>query len=502
LLLVIAALFGLVGVGSYSLWNLKSNMMEDRRGQIVNLLNMADHLSSYYYRQEVNGLLTREQAQTQAKQALSELNYMDESFFFVRLPDGTALVHRNQAAIGTKLVSKTLDGRTDREVFGDAMATTGMGFVTLFPVHPKTGLATEKLVGIQTFRPWGWWIGTGFYASDIKAAFWHSARYLIGLVMIALTIIVTLSWQVIRNVQRLLGGEPAYAMAVTQRIAAGDLTGEIAIGKSDTRSLLFSIREMQENLAVLVSGIRSSAESIAAGTREISAGNNDLSSRTEQQAASLEETAASMEELAANVRQNTDHAIGATKLAKNSSSVAEKGGMIVKKVVLSMASISESSGRMAEITSTIEGIAFQTNILALNAAVEAARAGEQGRGFAVVASEVRSLAQRSAIAAKEIKTLIETSVKDIQDGSEHVQMAGSTMAEIVKAATDVSQIMAQISSASVEQNAGIDQINQAVAQMDVVTQQNAALVEEAAGSALSLANEATTLTKAVATFTT
>ena len=285
------------------------------------------------------------------------------------------------------------------------------------------------------------------------------------------------------------------------RIAGGDLTARIEARNTNEIGLLFAaLKRMQESLTRTVSAVRRGVDEINVGSHEIAAGNTDLSSRTEQQAASLEETAASMEQLASTVKQNADNARQANQLAASASDVAERGGSAVSEVVTTMHGISASSRKISEIVSVIDGIAFQTNILALNAAVEAARAGEQGKGFAVVAGEVRSLAQRSAQAAKEIKGLIEDSVGKVGAGSQQVERAGATMQEIVASVKRVTDIMGEISAASEEQSSGIDQVNRAVSQMDEVTQQNAALVEEAAAAAGSLQEQAQRLAEAVAVF--
>ena len=286
-----------------------------------------------------------------------------------------------------------------------------------------------------------------------------------------------------------------------EKISGGDFTGRIEVRSTNEIGHLFgAIKRMQESLTRTVASVRRGVEEINLGAREISAGNTDLSSRTEEQAASLEETAASMEELASTVKQNADNARQANQLAASASDVAERGGSAVSEVVNTMEGISASSRKISEIVSVIDGIAFQTNILALNAAVEAARAGEQGKGFAVVAGEVRSLAQRSAQAAKEIKGLIEDSVTKVGAGSQQVERAGATMQEIVASVKRVTDIMGEISAASEEQSSGIDQVNRAVSQMDEVTQQNAALVEEAAAAAGSLQEQAQRLAEAVAVF--
>lgn len=285
------------------------------------------------------------------------------------------------------------------------------------------------------------------------------------------------------------------------RIAAGDLTQRIEVRAHNEIGLLFdALRRMQDGLTRTVTSVRQGVEEISLGSNEIFMGNTDLSSRTEQQAASLQETAASMEELAGTVKQNTDNATRADQLAKEASKVVQRGGVAVSQVVNTMDHITTSSGKIADIVSVIDGIAFQTNILALNASVEAARAGEQGKGFAVVAGEVRSLAQRSAQAAKEIKTLIEDSLETVQSGSAQADQAGAIMQEVVASINHVTTIMGEIAVASNEQLDGIEQVNQAVAQMDGVVQQNAALVEQAAAAAGSLQQQAGNLTEAVSVF--
>jgi methyl-accepting chemotaxis protein len=304
-----------------------------------------------------------------------------------------------------------------------------------------------------------------------------------------------------RNVMRQLGGEPDYAASIAASIAAGDLTRQIEVdNENNSASLLFAMRTMQDSLAALVLKVRSGTDTITTASGEIAAGNLDLSARTEEQASSLEETAASMEELTSTVQQNGDSVRQANQLANVASEVATKGGDAVADVVGTMESINASAKRIVDIIGVIDGIAFQTNILALNAAVEAARAGEQGRGFAVVASEVRNLAQRSAAAAKEIKELIGDSVSKVEAGSRMVNSAGATMTEVVASVKRVTDIMGEIALAGQEQSAGISQVNQAIAQMDQVTQQNAALVEEAAAAADSMQVQAKELSAVVATF--
>ncbi|MDA8493573.1 methyl-accepting chemotaxis protein [Kluyvera georgiana] len=316
--------------------------------------------------------------------------------------------------------------------------------------------------------------------------------FVLALVMTVLTF-TTLRRVVIQPLQR--------AGARIAQIASGDLTmADEPVGRSEIGQLNGNLQKMQHALVQTVGTVRQGAEEIYRGTSEISVGNTDLSSRTEQQAAAIEQTAASMEQLTATVKQNADNAHHASKLAEDASGKASRGGQLVSGVVATMGSISTSSKKISEITSVINSIAFQTNILALNAAVEAARAGEQGRGFAVVASEVRTLASRSAQAAKEIEGLISESVTLIERGSDEVVRAGSTMTDIVDAVKRVTDIMLEIAAASDEQNRGIQQVSQAVTEMDNVTQQNASLVEEASAAAASLEEQAARLTEAVGAF--
>ncbi|MCS0608781.1 methyl-accepting chemotaxis protein [Massilia solisilvae] len=291
------------------------------------------------------------------------------------------------------------------------------------------------------------------------------------------------------------------AVRIADSVAAGDLTERIEVtSKDETGRLMQALKDMNEGLATIVGQVRAGTDTIATAAGQIAAGNVDLSARTEHQASSLEETASSMEELTSTVKQNAENARQANVLAVSASEVAGKGGAVVAEVVQTMGAINESARQIVDIIAVIDGIAFQTNILALNAAVEAARAGEQGRGFAVVAGEVRSLAQRSAAAAKEIKALIDDSVDKIRAGSTLVDQAGDTMADIVQGVSRVTDIMAEISAASQEQTAGIEQVNKAISQMDQATQQNAALVEQATAAAQALRDESDRLARAVDTF--
>ena len=332
------------------------------------------------------------------------------------------------------------------------------------------------------------------------ASFRDTSTLLITLTAASLIIGVGLGLWITRSLMKQLGGEPDAAVAAAQGVAAGDLTSTLHVQPGDTTSIIATLQAMQHKLASVIANVRMNAEGVATASTQISMGNTDLSQRTEEQASALQQTAATMDQFGTTVSTNADNAKLANQLAANASLVASKGGEVVKQVVHTMRGIDESSKRIAEIIGVIDGIAFQTNILALNAAVEAARAGEQGRGFAVVASEVRSLAGRSAEAAKEIKSLIGTSVERVQQGTLLVDEAGRTMDDVVLSIQRVSDVVGEISSASMEQNTGVSQIAQAVNQLDQTTQQNAALVEESAAAAQSLDQQAKDLVAAVSVF--
>ncbi|WP_313698867.1 methyl-accepting chemotaxis protein [Achromobacter sp.] len=334
-------------------------------------------------------------------------------------------------------------------------------------------------------------------ASEIEASYRTANLWMIVIGSIAVVCGLLMSVLLTRSITRPLSD----AVRVARTVAANDLTSTIVVrSRDEIGQLMAALESMNANLASTVARIRTGVDSIASASGEIAAGNTDLSSRTEQQAASLEETAASMEQLSSTVKQNADSAKQANQLAAAASETASRGGATVSEVVSTMTAISASSVKISDIVSVIDGIAFQTNILALNAAVEAARAGEQGKGFAVVAAEVRTLAQRSAQAAKEIKVLIEDTVQKIGQGSGSAERAGATMQEIVSSVQRVTDIMGEIAAASAEQADGIEQVNRAVSQMDEVTQQNAALVEEAAAAAGSMQDQSADLTRAVSAF--
>ncbi|MQA21867.1 methyl-accepting chemotaxis protein [Rugamonas rivuli] len=335
--------------------------------------------------------------------------------------------------------------------------------------------------------------GVNAHASDARL-------WIVLQAVLSFVVSVLIAWANTRLLLKQLGGEPAYATEIANKIAEGDLAIDVEVKSDDKTSLLHAIKAMRDSLSSIVGQVRQGTDMIATASSEIASGNRDLSLRTEHQAESLEKVATAMEELTSTVKQNAGNAQQANVLAVSASEVSEQGGQVMEQVTVTMASINESSKKIVDIISVIDGIAFQTNILALNAAVEAARAGEQGRGFAVVATEVRNLAQRSAAAAKEIKSLIDDSVEKVGTGSELVHKAGETMHEVVASVKRVTEIMGEISGASMEQTAGIEQVNDAIGEMDSMTQQNTALVEQATAAAQELQDQASSLAHVVDVF--
>ena len=376
----------------------------------------------------------------------------------------------------------------------DAEAATRVLIKEIRPVQKKWMEALEQLATLEDNL-------NAQMQTDARTAFDSARVFMIVLGVLAVALGVVAALVITRGLLKQLGGEPDYASTIVGSIAKGDLSIGIRTQSGDNGSLLAEMKEMRNSLVGIVSQVRVGTETIGMASREIADGNIDLSSRTEMQASALEKTASAMEELTSTVKQNADNAREANKLAATASDVALKGGSVVSQVVDTMSSINESAKKIVDIIGVIDGIAFQTNILALNAAVEAARAGEQGRGFAVVASEVRSLAQRSAGAAKEIKILIDDSAEKTERGTRLVGQAGVTMGEVVDSVRRVTDIMSEIASASAEQSAGIEQVNLSIIEMDGMTQQNAALVEQAAAAAQSLQDQAAELSNVVSVFT-
>jgi methyl-accepting chemotaxis protein len=475
--------------------------LEERKTQLSNAGEMAASIAKEYAALAAAGTLPLDEAKKQAQARIRALRYGTNGYLVI-YDDKTVLMHPiKQDQVGTP-VGQTVDPEGHKP-YVDGIASTrgsGAGYVAYLWAKPGAQKPEPKLSYVLAYQPWGWYIMTGLYVDDLDSAFRAQlAGAAVWLAVIG-ALLTALVWFVVRSVERSIGGDPEDAVAVAQRIAAGDLGMDVAVRAGFDASLMAAMKRMRDALAGIVGDVRAGTDLIATASREIASGNSDLSSRTEEQASSLEETAASMEELTSTVKNSADNAREASRLADSAAEVAGRGGEVVARVVDTMASINDSSSKIVDIIGVIDGIAFQTNILALNAAVEAARAGEQGRGFAVVAGEVRTLAQRSAAAAKEIKALIGDSVARVDDGAKLVAEAGATMQEIVASVNKVSTMIGAISSATREQGEGIEHINQAIAQMDHVTQQNASLVEEAAAASEAMQEQAAKLAQVVSVF--
>jgi len=498
---LILSLLCLTGISVYNAYRTRDIRLEERKADLMHAAEIALTVVKTFGDQAAAGSMSEAQAQQLAMNGVRNIRYGTEGYFTILNSKIVLMQPTNPGMVG-----QDIGGFKDPNgvyFFREAVALAkrdGRGFRSFAFPRPGETEAAPKLAYDISYQPWDWILTTGVYVDDIDAAFratlYQSLAILVALAGALSAIVVILN----RGILRELGGEPSYAAKIAYQIADNDFTEVVKTAPHDRTSLLFSMKRMQEQLTKTIRTIKNSADSIATVTHEIAAGNTDLSQRTEEQAASLGETASSMEQLTTTVRHNADNAQQASTLADQASQTAQRGGESVGRVVETMHGISESSVKVAEIISVIEGIAFQTNILALNAAVEAARAGEQGRGFAVVASEVRTLAQRSATAAKEIKDLIGESVSRVAAGSKLVEETGSTIKEIVQSVRRVTDIVNEISSASQEQRTGIEQVNQAVSQMDQVTQQNAALVEQASAAAHSMAEQAQALRAAVTVF--
>jgi methyl-accepting chemotaxis protein len=475
-------------------------LIADERGRAVRqAVEVADGVVTRYQQLAAAGAMSVEQAKHEALEALRALRYDGQEYFWVNDMQPRMLMHPVSAKLEGKMVGEMTDP-TGLHLFlamVEVAKKQGSGFVHYEWPKPGHEQAVPKISYVKAVPSWGWVIGSGVYLDSVDAVFWPrvlefslAAAVLSGVLMLAGHLI-----------SRSIRVPLARAVSLAHTVAAGDLTTAIeAAGHDETAQLLRALREMNDSLSGIVGEVDAGIRTIASASTQIASGNQDLSSRTEQQAGALEETAATMEELTGAVQQNAANARHASGLASSASEVAQRGGLVVGRVVETMDAIHGSARKIADIIGVIDGIAFQTNILALNAAVEAARAGEQGRGFAVVASEVRALAQRSATAAKEVRGLIDDSVSKVGTGADLVRQAGSTMQEIVASVDRVNGIIGEIAAASEQQQDGIGQVNRAIAEMDDSTQQNAALVEQAAAAAAAMNEQARRLSAVFSVF--
>jgi methyl-accepting chemotaxis protein len=504
-LLVGVTLVGMSLFSTLSFFKLRDSIVQGRKAQLVSAMQSAHSIVAAYQQLAASGGMSVEQAQKAAKDALRLSRYGDtgSDYFYIWATNGDGVMHPfKREWDGQPMLGKVKDtGGVDvvKAIVDGALASkTGFAFVpTNFPRPGKTE-PVPKLQYVALVKDWNWIVGSGVYMDDVDALV---RQTLIEYVLMSAGVVIVvggIAFAVRRSVLQQIGGDPMEALQAMRSVARGDLSARVSHHAEG--SVLGGLATMIESLRRTVAEVRLSTDSIATASGQIAAGNHDLSSRTEQTSSNLQQTASSMEELTGTVAQTSDSARRANELATLANAAASRGGQVVDQVVGTMQDINASSRRIEDIIGVIDGIAFQTNILALNAAVEAARAGEQGRGFAVVAGEVRSLAQRSAAAAKEIKSLISASVEKVHAGSSLVNDAGATMKDIVERVNEVSTIIGDITHAAHEQSSGIGMVNEAVAQLDQMTQQNAALVEESAAAAQSLKEQAQRLAGVVQVF--
>ena len=502
LLPVVLGWLSMLGITLWNAWQIHEVRMEERRLDLVHVTDTAVSVAAEYEALAKAGKLTEEAARQQAIERVRAMRFGNDGYFILMRSDTVVVMHPFKAEMNGKRMGDSKDPNVGY-LFRDIAAIgkgPGKGFVEYLWPKPGAEAPQPKLSYATNFRPWDWNFIAGVYLDDIEAAFRAELMKAFAILLSVGGMMTIVMVRISVSLQKQFGGEPATAVHIAGSIAEGDLTSHVNVRPDDQHSVMFAMRRMQTRLTNAIGSIRGSADSIAGAAKQIAAGNADLSRRSEEQAASLQETAASMEQLTSTVRQSAENAREASRLAEGASDIAVRGGAIVGQVVETMGEIKNASGKVVDIIAVIESMAFQTNILALNAAVEAARAGEQGRGFAVVAGEVRTLALRCATAAKEIKGLINNSAQRIEDGAVLVESAGKAMDEIVDAVKRVTGLMGEMRAATEEQTGGIEQVNQAVSQMDQMAQQNAALVEEAAAAAASLEDQADALHHAVGQF--
>ncbi|MBI3349839.1 MAG: cache domain-containing protein [Burkholderiales bacterium] len=483
------------------------DIMASRREMLQTALQSISTQVLELQQQASSGKLSEDVAQATAREAIRSARFGGADgkteYFYAWTLDGVSVMHPMKPEwAGKNMMDKIVDGngrKTLQDMVG-GLRTAGNGHAFVDTYFPRPGGkdAVPKLQYVVQIPGWNWMVGSGLYLDDVKALVWRAALQEIGVGAMVLLVTVVLGLAIARSVLGQLGGEPRVAIAAMQDVANGDLSLHLSSARGD--SLMGQMQAMVDSLRTTIGQVRASVESISTAAGEIAQGNHDLSARTEQAASNLQQTASSMEEMSGAVGQSADTARQANQLAVSAAEAAQRGGSVVAQVTNSMQGITDSSRRIGDIIGVIDGIAFQTNILALNAAVEAARAGEQGRGFAVVAGEVRSLAQRSAEAAKEIKSLIGASVGNVEQGAALVDQTGQAMQDIVGSVSRVSDLIGEIAAAASEQRDGIKQVNQAVTKLDQMTQQNAALVEESAAAAQSMREQAQRLAEAVSAF--
>ncbi|HUH55189.1 MAG TPA: methyl-accepting chemotaxis protein [Rhodanobacter sp.] len=493
-LVVVVVIAGLVGLTVMNAFESRTRQMEGLERTLRSEIESAISVAAAYDKRAAAGEFSAAEAKRLALRQIEDMKWDEGTGYIFAFDTGlTMRMHPLKKKLVGQNIAKETDakGKPHYRLMVEGNLKNGHTLIRYTQIMPD-GSGKDKITYSQLFKPWGLNFCAGAYFDDIDAQFRHSLGVNLAKAAVVGLLVILMVWLSMRSIRRSIGGEPDFAVAMASRIADGDL----AIDDKNTfagGSLLDALARMRLRLTTIVGEVQHGSQAVSTAAHQIAKGNDDLSRRTQEQASSLEETAASMEEMTSTVKQNAENASHANQLARGAREQAEHGGEVAARAVAAMGEINASSRKIADIVGLIDEIAFQTNLLSLNAAVEAARAGEQGRGFAVVASEVRNLSQRSAAAAKEIKGLISESVRRVEAGSALVDESGAALTGIVDSVKKVTDIVAEIAAASQEQSSGIDQVNRAVMQMDEVTQQNAALVEEASAAARAMQEQANEL---------
>jgi methyl-accepting chemotaxis protein len=495
-LMFVVPLLSLLG---HMLWSAGEQATQSRMDATRQHVEVAHGVLAWAQGLERDGKLSREQAQALARQAVAGLRYDRQEYFWIQDLEPRVVMHPFKPELNGQDVGNIKDpnGLALFKAFADTARRQGKGFVSYQWPKPGAAQPEDKLSYVQSFEPWGWVIGSGIYVGDLRAV-QMQRLWVAGIVVVAALVLAAYFFL---SFYRVMDGGLRETRRHLRAMTDGDLTSSPSPwGRDEAAELMLDLRAMQTSLRDMVLRVRDANNEIVHSSDEIASGSLDLSSRTEQTAANLQESAASMEQIAATVRSSAESTNEASQMARRNADVAAEGGRVMQDVMSTMDEIRGASARIGEIIGTIDAIAFQTNILALNAAVEAARAGEQGRGFAVVAGEVRMLAQRSAGAAREIKSLIGNSVEQVEAGAGIVRKAGGTIQEIVVSSQRVNELLGHVSNAAREQSQGVSQVGQAVQDIDRMTQQNAALVEQTAAAAAAMKDQARALTLEVERF--
>ena len=501
LIISLAFMLPMLAIVGWLLVDEYQNSMQERMDATRQHVEVAYGMLQYAHEEERAGRLNREEAQALAKRLIEPLRYNEDEYFWINDTQRRMVMHPMSPELNGRDLSAFTDpnGFAMFAAFADTGRDGGRGFVHYqWPRPGETqGPAVDKVSYVAGFAPWGWVLGSGVYVEDV----WASLQTAVLWTCLGVLGTLLLAGYLFYCFYRVIDGGLQETRRHLRAMSSGDLTTTpVPWGRDEAAQLMLEMQAMQNSLRTMVVKVRLASDEIVHSSKEIASGARDLSHRTEVMAANLQESAASMEEISATVSTSAHNTAQAAEMAQHNAEVAADGGRVMAEVVTTMEGIRSGSTRIAEITATIDSIAFQTNILALNAAVEAARAGEQGRGFAVVAAEVRTLAQRSAAAAREIKDLIDDSVQRVAQGATVVRKAGDTIADIVQSSQRVDSLLGEVANAAREQDVGVRQIGQAVNELDRVTQQNAALVEETAAAASAMEDQAADLAEEVARF--